>query len=146
MQVSPMLSDSDPERSLQRVLAGECGGHHLHQQQGALRPEHGLQPVLPAAGSLPGHPSDRLERRQLRPRPGTGERRETGGTRTTPKRLRVDVSVSVNFGSGERISPAFPLLEYRFRINICLPECITFMHSGIGRFFVMVSWLTFTAL
>ena len=46
--------------------------HPLPDQLGAVRPVDGLLAVLPAAGQLPGDPSDRVERRQLR----TGEEGE----------------------------------------------------------------------
>lgn len=51
---------------MQGVPARERDRHPVHDELRIVRPEHSVSPVLPAAGRLPRHSGDLLERGQLR--------------------------------------------------------------------------------
>lgn len=61
---------SHPELALQGVPVRQRLGYPVPDELREVRSQHGVRPVLPAAGRLPGHPRHRMERRQLGPGEG----------------------------------------------------------------------------
>lgn len=67
LKVANVCVSSDPEVAVPGVPVVQRVGDPVPDELRAVRAQHGLGAVLPAAGRLPGHPGDRVERGQLRP-------------------------------------------------------------------------------